>query len=169
MITHYRRSLADALVPPVPLSADDVARIRGWASFLAAIALLYRSLPLAFWLLLSAVVLDSVDGVVARRQGLHCPQTDRAMDIFTEFVLCAAFLASHPGLVSTALMVLWVVPKTWWVGRYIKRRLAPDSVSPGIRVWQYASLVLAPLQSFPFSHALLVLVLLHWIFHCGLP
>ena len=169
MITRWRKNLADALLPSVSLHADDVTRIRGWVCFLATIALLYRSLPLAIWLLFLALVLDSADGAVARRQGTDCPQTDRAMDIFTEFMLYAAYLKSYPGWISAALMVLWVVPKTVWIARYLKRRFASDFRVPQSVVWRNGLSVLVALQSFLFVHTLLVLIFLQWALRWDLP
>jgi len=132
--------------------------------FATAIALLYRHLPIALGLLFLALVLDSADGAVARRQGVDCPQIDRAMDIFTEFVLYAAYLKAYPGWVSTALMVLWVVPRTLWIAHYLQRRFVPAlevSVNP---LGHYLSSLLVALQSFVFTHTLLVLLFLQWAF-----
>lgn len=169
LITRHRKNLADALVPPIPLSADDVTRIRGWVCFLAAIALLYRNLPLAFCALLSALILDGVDGAVARRQDLDCPQTDRAMDIFIEFMLYATYLTSYPGWVSTALMILWVAPKAIWIARYLKRRFVPDFKVPETGLWRYVLSALIALQSYIFTHTLLVLIFLQWVLQWDLP
>ena len=134
-----------------------------------AIALLYRNLPSAIWLLFFALVLDSADGAVARRQGIDCPQTDRAMDIFTEFMLYAAYLRSYPGWIPAALMVLWVVPKTLWIARYLKRRFAPGFKAPKSVLWRKGLAVLVALQSFLFAHTLLVLIFLQWAFRWDLP
>ena len=169
MITQFRKDLADALLPSIPLQADDVTRIRGWVCFGTAIALLYRNLPFAIWLLFFALVLDSADGAVARWQGTDCPQTDRAMDIFTEFMLYAAYLKSYPGWVSTVLMVLWVVPKTLWIASYLKRRFVPDFGVPQSVLWRYASSQLVAFQSFLFAHTLLVLIFLQWALRWDLP
>ena len=169
LITRWRKNLADALLPSIPLQADDVTRIRGWVCFLAAIALLYRHLPAAIWLLFFALVLDSADGAVARRQGTDCPQTDRAMDIFTEFMLYAAYLESYPGWISTALMILWVVPKTLWIAHYLKRRFVPDFRVPQSVLWRNGLSVLVAMQSFLFVHTLLVLIFLQWALRWDLP
>ena len=169
MITQFRKNLADALLPSIPLQADDVTRIRGWVCFGTAIALLYRNLPSAIWLLFLALVLDSADGAVARRQGVDCPQTDRAMDIFTEFMLYAAYLKSYPGWISTGLMVLWVVPKTLWIARYLERRSAPGFKAPKSVVWRSGLSLFTALQSFLFAHTLLVLIFLQWALRWDLP
>ena len=169
MITRYRKNLADALVPSIVLEADDITRIRGWVCFGTAIALLYRNLPFALWLLFFALVLDSADGAVARRQGVDCPQTDRAMDIFTEFMLYAAYLKSYPGWISTALMVLWVVPKTLWIARYLKRRFAPGFQVPDGVLWRRLLSLAVAFQSFLFAHTLLVLIFLQWTLRWDLP
>jgi phosphatidylglycerophosphate synthase len=169
LITRGRKNLADALVPSIPLEADDLTRIRGWVCFATAIALLYRNLPFAFWLLFFALVLDSADGAIARRQGVDCPQTDRAMDIFTEFMLYAAYLKSYPGWVSTILMILWVGPKTLWIARYLKRRSVPDFTGPKGVFWRRLSSVLIALQSFLFTHTLLVLIFIQWALGWDLP
>jgi phosphatidylglycerophosphate synthase len=162
LITRGRKNLADALVPSIPLEADDVTRLRGWVCFATAIALLYRNLPFAFWLLFFALVLDSADGAIARRQGVDCPQTDRAMDIFTELMLYAAYLKSYPGWVSTTLMILWVGPKTLWVARCLRRRFAPDFQAPDGVPWQRLLSLVVALQSFIFAHTLLVLIFFQW-------
>jgi len=169
LITQFRKNLADALLSSIPLQADDVTRIRGWVCFGTAIALLYRNLPSAIWLLFLALVLDSADGAVARRQGVDCPQTDRAMDIFTEFMLYAAYLKSYPGWISTGLMVLWVVPKTLWIARYLKRRSAPGFKAPKSVVWRSGLSLFTALQSFLFAHTLLVLIFLQWALRWDLP
>jgi phosphatidylglycerophosphate synthase len=169
LVTRWRKNLADVLVPSIPLQADDVTRIRGWVCFLVAIALLYRNLPFAIWLLFFALVLDSADGAVARRQGVDCPQTDRAMDIFTEFMLYAAYLKSYPGWISAALMGLWVVPKTVWIARYLGRRFAPGFKAPRSALWRNGLSVFTALQSFLFAHTLLVLIFLQWAFRWDLP
>ena len=169
LVTRWRKNLADALVPSIPLRADDVTRIRGWVCFLAAIALLYRNLPWAIWLLFLALVLDSADGAVARRQGVDCPQTDRAMDIFTEFVLYAAYFRSYPGWVSAALMVLWVVPKTVWIAGYLSRRFVPDFRVPQSALWRNRRSMLVAVQSFLFVHTLLVLIFFQWALRWDLP
>jgi phosphatidylglycerophosphate synthase len=169
LITRGRKNLADALVPSIPLQADDITRIRGWVCFATAIALLYRNLPFAFWSLFLALVLDSVDGAVARRQGVDCPQTDRAMDIFTEFMLYAAYLKSYPGWVSTVLMILWVGPKTLWIARYLKRRFAPGFQVPNGVLWRRLLSLAVALQSFLFAHTLLVLIFFQWAFGWDLP
>jgi phosphatidylglycerophosphate synthase len=169
LITRWRKNLADALVPSIPLQADDVTRIRGWVCFGTAIALLYRNLPFAIWLLFFALVLDSADGAVARRQGVDCPQTDRAMDIFTEFMLYAAYLTSYPGWISAALMGLWVVSKTVWIARYLSRRFAPGFKTPRSALWRNGLSVFTALQSFLFAHTLLVVIFLQWAFRWDLP
>ena len=139
--------------------------------------MLYRKEPITFGLLMLALVLDSADGAVARQQGTDCPQTDRAMDAFTEFMLCGSYLTSYPGWISAALMSLWVVPKTLWVGDYLARRLAPGrggAASAGQpdrtrSVARRARALLVLLQSFPFVHVLAILVFLQWTLRWDLP
>jgi len=153
----------------VPLPADEISRLRGWACFATVIALLYHRPALATWLLLLALVLDSADGAVARKHGKHSPQTDRAMDMYTEFMLYAAYLTSYFGWVAITLMALWVIPKTVWLARHAKRRLLPD-----VSVRQFAGtgllLSLATvLQGFVFTHLLLVLLAIQWAFNWTPP
>jgi phosphatidylglycerophosphate synthase len=130
--------------------------------FATTVALLYGRLGLAAWLLFLALVLDSADGAVARRQGADSPQTDRAMDIFTEFMLYAAYFKSYPGAVSTALMALWVVPKTVWIGQYVERRWLPNLEVPQPPLARHMLSVVVAFQRFIFAHTLLVLLILQW-------
>ncbi len=119
-------------------------------------------------LLFPALVLDSADGAVARRQGVHSPQTDRAMDMFTEFMLYAAYLKSYYGLVSTALMALWVVPKTVWIARYLRRRREQPILQRNSPWRRMLSLVVA-FQRFIFTHTLLAMLLMQWAFQWSPP
>jgi hypothetical protein len=173
LITRRRKRVADDLTPMVSIPADEVTRLRGWVCFVAAIAVLYRRPAITLWLLLLALVLDSVDGALARRQGTDSPQTDRAMDIFSEFLLCAAYLSGYVGWISGALMALWVLPKAIWLGDYLARRLALASATPaarpadpppsgaGLRGRSRAFLTL--LHSFPFVHVLTIVAFLQWV------
>jgi hypothetical protein len=126
-------------------------------------------------LLFLALVLDSADGAVARRQGVHSPQTDRAMDMFTEFMLYAAYMKSYYGLLSTALMALWVIPKTVWIARYFVHRHAQpvlECEQPTLRYgspWRHMLSLVVAFQRFIFAHTLLVLLLMQWALQWSPP
>lgn len=163
MITDSRKRIADSLLPSIHLQADDVTRIRGWMCFLAAITILYHNLSLAALLVFFALILDSMDGAVARKQGVDCPQTDRAMDIFTGFVLCTVYLWSYPSWIAISLISLFILPKTLLVVQYLNQRLFPShNVHNGTELRSVVSFLVL-LQSFPVVHVLLVLVLLQWV------
>lgn len=110
------------------------------------------------------MILDSADGAVARRQGKDSPQTDRAMDMFAEFVVYTAYFASYPGTVSTVLLTLWVIPKTLWIVQYAARQrpsaLRVGQVSTVRQIVSMATL----LQDLPFVHLLSLLLVAQWAF-----
>jgi hypothetical protein len=64
---------------------------------------------------------------------------------------------------------LWVGPKTLWIARYLKRRSVPDFTGPKGVFWRRLSSVLIALQSFLFTHTLLVLIFIQWALGWDLP
>jgi phosphatidylglycerophosphate synthase len=167
-MTRQRKFLADVLVPPIDIAPDEITRIRGWFCFLTAIALLYGILSYSFWLLFFALILDSVDGAVARRQGLDCPQTDRAMDIFTSFMLCASYLIFNPTIFAQILMLLWILPKCYWLWMYVNR-LSGRRFGFRSMPLRWLPQALYVFLYFPFSHILLILIFIQWVLKCHIP
>ena len=111
-LTEGRKHLADKLLGggPLPFSAEEVTRVSAWCCFLAAWARCGDRLGWAFWLLIAALVLDIVDGSVARRNGENNPHVDWAADRFGELALVGALLwREEPLWVGIAYAVCYVL------------------------------------------------------------
>jgi len=156
--------VADQLLAFIPLPANEISRLRGWMCFASALTILLHRPGAAVGLLFMALILDSADGAVARRQGQDSPQTDRAMDMFAEFVVYTAYFVSYPGTLSTLLITLWVIPKTLWIVRYAARQ-RPSALRAGqVSTMRQMVSIGTLLQDFPFVHLLSLLLLAQWAF-----
>ena len=88
-MTDARKRFADRLMGggPLPFSAEEATRWSAWCCFLSGWALMADRLGWAVGLLSVGVLLDVVDGVIARRNGEENPHVDWAADRFGELVL----------------------------------------------------------------------------------
>lgn len=86
------KRIIDEALPDIPVSPYFLARLRGWASLLAAMAILAKSLPAASTMVVVVFILDGMDGASARKQNINFGVIDSALDRFAELMLCACYM-----------------------------------------------------------------------------
>ncbi|MBI3941428.1 MAG: hypothetical protein HY326_00315 [Chloroflexi bacterium] len=98
VVTSLRRRVMDLLIPVImPISPNEVTRLGGWFFFIATLGLLAGLPGVCLGGLVTGLLLDGIDGSVARHKGITHPYIDVAMDRYTEFILFAAFAVRYPG------------------------------------------------------------------------
>ena len=97
-LTQTRKSAMDRLFGGwrFSFSSSEVTRVGAWLCLFAAIARFQNHVGWAFALLLAALILDIVDGVVARQRGENSPEIDWAADRYGELVFVGALFARDP-------------------------------------------------------------------------
>ncbi len=88
-VTHARKVAADRVLGSArfPFSATEVTRVSAWLCLAAAGAYMADHVGWALAAILAALLLDTLDGVVARQNGEDAPEVDWAADRFGEAVL----------------------------------------------------------------------------------
>ncbi len=97
-LTQTRKAAADRLFGGLQFtfSSNEVTRVGAWLCLFAASAHFLDRTGWAFALLLTALILDIFDGVVARQRGETSPEVDWAADRYGELVFVGALFTRDP-------------------------------------------------------------------------
>ncbi|MBT3268628.1 hypothetical protein HN371_15845 [Candidatus Poribacteria bacterium] len=103
-LTHARKVAADRVLGRArfPFSATEVTRLSAWLCLIAAGAHMAGHVAWALGAILAALLLDTLDGVVARQNGEDAPEVDWAADRFGEAVLVGPLAWREPWPVAAA-------------------------------------------------------------------
>jgi len=103
-VTHARKVAADRVFGGArfPFSATEVTRVSAWLCLVAAGMYMAEHVAWALAAILLALLLDTLDGVVARQNGEDAPEVDWAADRFGEAALVGPMALRDPWPVAAA-------------------------------------------------------------------